>query len=69
MENLVRLRILSMNIFNFIFVRVIKFKFCNIQFEVPLAFKFLGNEDSEMVDNVVVASTCRSCTLPIYTVN
>ena len=46
--------------FQFYFFRVIKFKFCNIWFEVSLAqtFKFLGNEDSDI-----------SCILSIYTVN
>ena len=51
----------------FYFVRVMKFKFCNIRFKVSLAriFKFNGNKDSDAVDNVAIASTCRSCILSI----
>ena len=69
MENLVRLRILSMNVFSFIF-----FAWSNSNSTISdlkhhlQTFKFLGNEDSDTVDNVI-ASTCRSCVLSIYTVN
>ena len=53
MENLVRLHILSMNAFNFIFnsnsaISDLK--------SLAATFTFLGNEDSENVDNVITST-------------
>ena len=45
--------------FSILSLRVIKFKFCTMWLKVSLGqnFKFLGNENSDTVDNVAIAST------------
>ena len=38
---------------------LLEFNHCKLTFK--LLCDFLGNEDSDTVDNVVIASNCRSC--------
>ena len=67
-ENLVRLGILSMNVFNFIL-----FMQSNSNSAVSdlkyHSHEHLNFSEMKTVDDVVIASTCRSCILSIYTIN
>ena len=79
METLVKLRILSIMfsilscscnqylIGSITRTNLLEFNHCKLTFK--LLCDFLGNEDSDTIDNVVIGSNYRSCILYIYTVN